>query len=100
MVYTISFKVIIHVSRALGNVLWYIDGRHHVFSDRSFKIPKFHRVYNAPEASKHCKRSLLCHPENNGIMVMGLPPSSPAEKTPDEKLIINKWWPKVKRKTT
>ena len=31
--------------------------------------------------------------ENNGIMVMGIPPSSPAEKTPDEKLIINKWWP-------
>ena len=23
----------------LGNVLWYIDGRHHVFSDRSFQNP-------------------------------------------------------------
>ena len=38
--------------------------------------------------------AIISYLENNGIMVMGLPTSSPAEKTPDEKLIINKWWPK------
>ena len=44
----------------LVNILWYIDGNHHVFNARSYRIPtlfdKF-TGYNTPEASKHRKRS-------------------------------------------
>ena len=36
---------------------------------------------------------ISCKKIFNGIMAMGLPPSSPVGKIPDEKLIINKWWP-------
>lgn len=46
---------------SLVNMLWYIDGLHHVFNERNYRIPilfeKF-TGYNSPEASKHRKRSI------------------------------------------
>ena len=45
----------------LVSTLWYIDGQHHVFNDRSYRIPVLFEKctgYNTPEASKYRKRSL------------------------------------------
>ncbi len=44
----------------LQECLWYIDGHHHTFSDRSHPIPSIFGAfsgYNTPELSKHRKRS-------------------------------------------
>ena len=41
---------------SLVNTLWYIDGHHHVFNERSHKIPTIFE--NTPETSKHRKRSI------------------------------------------
>ena len=46
--------------RSVTDVLWYIDGHHHVFAGRGVHIPKsFSRFqgYNVPELTKHRKRS-------------------------------------------
>ena len=46
---------------SLVNTLWYIDGHHHVFNERSHKIPTIFEKfmgYNTPETSKHRKRSI------------------------------------------
>ena len=43
----------------LGNILWYIDGHHHVFQERATSIPAVFRQfsgYNNPHLSKHRKR--------------------------------------------
>ena len=43
----------------LRDILWHIDGHHHVFQQRSANIPKVFRQfthYNTPELSKHRKR--------------------------------------------
>ena len=44
---------------SLCDVLWYIDGHHHIFSCRGFPIPNCFdqfQGFNVPEASKHRKR--------------------------------------------
>ena len=44
----------------LQETLWYIDGHHHSFADRSHPIPSIFKSfvgYNTPELSKHRKRS-------------------------------------------
>lgn len=41
------------------DVLWYIDGHHGAFENRSFPIPEVFKAfdgYNVPERSKHRKR--------------------------------------------
>ncbi len=43
----------------LCDILWYIDGYHSVFAERSIPVPKLfqqHIKYNIPEISKHRKR--------------------------------------------
>lgn len=58
--------------RALCNTLWYIDGRHETFSDRSFNIPDVFsqfQGYNRPELSKHRKRD---HSNLNAVELRGL----------------------------
>jgi orotidine-5'-phosphate decarboxylase len=45
--------------KALVELLWYIDGRHHVFENQGCTIPKIFadfKGYNVPETSKHRKR--------------------------------------------
>jgi len=46
--------------KTLRGVLWYIDGHHQTFADRSHPIPSLFKSfvgYNTPELSKHRKRS-------------------------------------------
>lgn len=43
----------------LRDILWYVDGHHHVFDQRASPIPRLFESfigYNLPELSKHCKR--------------------------------------------
>ena len=45
--------------KAVVDTLWYIDGQHHVFEERSCSIPNVFKSstgYNKPEISKHRKR--------------------------------------------
>ncbi len=49
----------VRLLKTICDVLWYIDGSHHLFSQRSTGIPQiFHTFtgYNVPEKSKHRKR--------------------------------------------
>ena len=46
--------------KTLTDVLWYVDGHHSKFSDRSCNLPSLFESfagYNKPEMSKHRKRS-------------------------------------------
>lgn len=47
--------------QSLVDVLWYIDGHHNTFNERSCKIPPLFEVfcgYNVPQIHKHRKRSI------------------------------------------
>ena len=46
----------------LCNILWYIDGRHHVFQERATDLPAIFKQFinNSPHLSKHRKR-LTCN---------------------------------------
>ena len=51
----------INFMSALTDMLWEIDGRHHVFSNQGYSIPSIFSKfteYNQPETSKHRKREL------------------------------------------
>ena len=46
--------------RPFSDAIWYVDGHHHTFAERSLSIPKILSNfvgYSQPEKSKHRKRS-------------------------------------------